>query len=228
MKPQDFVKVSIHATLAGGDKYTAPSAPIGLSFYPRHPRGWRRKRWQWAGTCCCVSIHATLAGGDLPKTAWSTAWPTFLSTPPSRVATMVGAPSALNQVTFLSTPPSRVATKRWTCAKAQPCCFYPRHPRGWRRWQYSRRRYRFHVSIHATLAGGDSEAADFIAWTIESFYPRHPRGWRPGISSGWVCNSMFLSTPPSRVATGRCAGRLMARRCFYPRHPRGWRPAQPP
>ena len=57
-------------------------------------------------------------------------------------------------------------------------CFYPRHPRGWRRDVAVIQRQRGDVSIHATLAGGDS---------IRSA----PRNARP----------MFLSTPPSRVAT---------------------------
>ena len=57
--------VSIHATLAGGDRQISDGISIHQS----------------------VSIHATLAGGDDYKTdGLADAW-AFLSTPPSRVAT---------------------------------------------------------------------------------------------------------------------------------------------
>ena len=59
----------------------------------------------------CVSIHATLAGGD--------------------------AIEELNELAcvlaFLSTPPSRVATILQHTDIHASACFYPRHPRGWRR-----------------------------------------------------------------------------------------------
>ena len=42
---QPLRRVSIHATLAGGDwKYPSWSNPRGVCFYPRHPRGWRRQK----------------------------------------------------------------------------------------------------------------------------------------------------------------------------------------
>ena len=58
------MEVSIHATLAGGDRR--------LDDYPIIYK---------------VSIHATLAGGDAGLRYWKGAGMTFLSTPPSRVAT---------------------------------------------------------------------------------------------------------------------------------------------
>ena len=58
-----------------------------------------------------------------------------------------------------------------------------------------------YVSIHATLAGGDQ------------------------CGSVLVCQpEMFLSTPPSRVATWHWDTSGLPLKCFYPRHPRGWRP----
>ena len=196
--------VSIHATLAGGDDKAYADKELAMlflstppsrvatgreltlfvyerSFYPRHPRGWRRD-WSVCRTAYEVSIHATLAGGDCASLSWVFFFPTFLSTPPSRVATQLrtgpGPDSAVrsprdslhaplaggdpsqdiqknSRYLFLSTPPSRVAT--------------PRQPD---------QAQLFQVSIHATLAGGDSSL-------------------RSGLSSA----SMFLSTPPSRVAT---------------------------
>ena len=85
--------------------------------------------------------------------------------------------SALTAALFLSTPPSRVATKTCMLAYQSPT-----------------------VSIHATLAGGDSHRT----------------------AAAWA-KSSFLSPPPSRVATGRCCRPAFWAGCFYPRHPRGWR-----
>ena len=147
---------------------------------------------------------------------------------------------------FLSTPPSRVATLCRRCCYPTAGCFYPRHPRGWRRASALCVRHRLDVSIHATLAGGDAYRGAGQAPPDSCFYPRHPRGWRRINKRYGFRSEMFLSTPPSRVATAppigspskhhaflstppsrvatpcRCS-RLFACRCFYPRHPRGWR-----
>ena len=130
-----------------------------IRFYPRHPRGWRRL---WNIKCCCVffvSIHATLAGGDETWIKASRIDVLFLSTPPSRVATGATLLQGKTYWLFLSTPPSRVATSRVTPSAAWAVCFYPRHPRGWRRG----------LSAGFRVGG--------------CFYPRHPRGWRPRASA---------------------------------------------
>ena len=216
--------VSIHATLAGGDATTASLREASTCFYPRHPRGWRLERANASVMEIIVSIHATLAGGDLCGKPDYLRRKAFLSTPPSRVATSVSFMS-IGVSLFLSTPPSRVATCGLSAGFRVGGCFYPRHPRGWRR--FSRR-----LSVCCRTC----------------FYPRHPRGWRreeqPGplvqeivsihatLAGGDLWNrwahstaSMFLSTPPSRVATGARPQRPATMVCFYPRHPRGWRPS---
>ena len=125
---------------------------------------------------------------------------------------------------FLSTPPSRVATVfnhhvfndffvsiHATLAGGDPVPglrlsegyrFYPRHPRGWRQNAVYELCHLIFVSIHATLAGGDSTRQG-MNQALFCFYPRHPRGWRP--STGGIERQIagFLSTPPSRVATRR-------------------------
>ena len=169
-------------------------------FYPRHPRGWRQ--------------------GLRLSTVLGTA---FLSTPPSRVATPLDLSKYGPTTKFLSTPPSRVATLQGLrLSTVLGTGFYPRHPRGWRQLRRTLPGGRGRVSIHATLAGGDSSATEEIwqtrtflstppsrvATLLESagfmwevgFYPRHPRGWRRRICRPWPC-----------------------RLRFYPRHPRGWR-----
>ena len=148
---------------------------------------------------------------------------TFLSTPPSRVAT--SAPDIFfNASMFLSTPPSRVATGRSPVWAKQSSSFYPRHPRGWRL-------SRLNVSPFGKMflsTPPSRVATQLQTWKRSwrrSFYPRHPRGWRrfaslqiiyqPHVSihatlaggDGVVLTTPalpeeFLSTPPSRVATG--------------------------
>ena len=127
----------------------------------------------------------------------------FLSTPPSRVATPAGKPvlvpesdvsihatlaggdyvpnaAEVEALAFLSTPPSRVATVLHERLRRTHKCFYPRHPRGWRPSNRARYVHLIRVSIHATLAGGDAAK-----------------------SANAAQRKSFLSTPPSRVATGK-------------------------
>ena len=149
-----ITKVSIHATLAGGD---------GIALY----RDFRAER---------VSIHATLAGGDLRSRSARLAFrvsihatlaggdpPAFPCTVRGHVsihATLAGGDTAPHSslrlvILFLSTPPSRVATPTCRRLSKPPACFYPRHPRGWRLRLERRCVQQGNVSIHATLAGGD-------------------------------------------------------------------------
>ena len=169
-----------------------------MCFYPRHPRGWRPGQCRRSGGGRCVSIHATLAGGDAGTTLPEKAPTRFLSTPPSRVATLCSrSGSSLN------------------------FSFYPRHPRGWRLEQAVHNQADG-VSIHATLAGGDF-SADRPRYANKRFYPRHPRGWRLCCSSCPRQNeTCFYPRHPRgwrRLFRAEAMGNLR----FYPRHPRGWR-----
>ena len=146
-------------------------------FYPRHPRGWRRLVYIYINVSVSVSIHATLAGGDAGVKGISLGSLLFLSTPPSRVATYDMLEKPVESKQFLSTPPSRVATVVNLWQLLHTHCFYPRHPRGWRLFFSRSGFHRGIVSIHATLAGGDSAEIP-LNGSISSFYPRHPRGWR--------------------------------------------------
>ncbi len=216
-------KVSIHATLAGGDNRqyfwrgfcgcvlsTPPSrvatpcshfitfsAPMFLSTPP------------FAGgdvLLLChgfqqhVSIHATLAGGDLGNGISFANKNTFLSTPPSRVATLV---AQIHHDMLVVSIHATLAggDVRITLFSNSGAMFYPRHPRGWRPLM-----------------------SHLPSMKITCFYPRHPRGWRPvaGRTSN-PCIAEFLSTPPSRVATCYIWYSTRKTFCFYPRHPRGWR-----
>ena len=171
--------VSIHATLAGGDLGCLRAVKYRKWFLSTPPS--RAATIQMSGTGCrtWVSIHATLAGGDCGLDLPVGRYNVFLSTPPSRVATAFLYVGVICRE-FLSTPPSRVATAKLLTTTNGCDSFYPRHPRGWRRVYMGR--------------GADSEPG---------FYPRHPRGWRRGRTSARRLTQWFLSTPPSRVAT-RC------------------------
>ena len=81
--------VSIHATLAGGDADGLTKPQLITRFYPRHPRGWRLAEMDAAAKAQAVSIHATLAGGDDIFFVKVVSGLQFLSTPPSRVATVL-------------------------------------------------------------------------------------------------------------------------------------------
>ena len=212
-------------------------------FYPRHPRGWRPLVHGRQGRALRVSIHATLAGGD--------ALCTFRSAGRAQVsihATLAGGDNALETELAAATRFYPRHPRGWrrgkstiTVAKKR---FYPRHPRGWRLDSPLFAALHNPVSIHATLAGGDY-LMPLLQYPLFCFYPRHPRGWRPARRGCGCTRALFLSTPPSRVATSnkvsqssgstflstppsRVATIKLLRReigigRFYPRHPRGWR-----
>ena len=174
----DDGKVSIHATLAGGDFKSSSRDALGKGFYPRHPRGWRRvKGAHFDGTYAFLSTPPSRVATGLAGT-YNLDDLKFLSTPPSRVATAICDRATFNYFLFLSTPPSRVATWVFVLHRSLSQCFYPRHPRGWR--------------LRATRSLNPLGLR---------FYPRHPRGWRLYDAAGLITGYEFLSTPPSRVAT---------------------------
>ena len=201
-RPRPSLKVSIHATLAGGD---------AVEINPK-------------SDVISVSIHATLAGGDIhASNACTTASHVSIH------ATLAGgdyasASAVVFAGVFLSTPPSRVATHRFPISLFALECFYPRHPRGWRPTTMgimnlltaflstppSRVATHFFV-LHSMLellflSTPPSRVAtknpEAFGLKFDCFYPRHPRGWRH-----------------RRIHLVPLAP------CFYPRHPRGWRPS---
>ena len=157
-------------------------------FYPRHPRGWRQNALDTVPQALYVSIHATLAGGDLFHVCTSLVVNESFYPRHPRGWRRLSMPRKQTPPKFLSTPPSRVATKQAVAYGRTVVGFYPRHPRGWRHSVTNNYYYITYVSIHATLAGGDTD-----------------------ISEEEMISELFLSTPPSRVATG-------CRYCYAARH----------
>ena len=192
--------VSIHATLAGGDRCPLPWSFQSSCFYPRHPRGWRR--WVAVGVdhFPLVSIHATLAGGDVTPLAWVSA-----KRKVSIHATLAGGDLCLRAVLecfekFLSPPPSRVATELRHKPPGNLVVSIHATLAGGDALKGGQNFAFKCVSIHATLAGGDHRQGGRQNKQV-CFYPRHPRGWRPARLAFRKSSVKFLSTPPSRVAT---------------------------
>ena len=124
-----------------------------LDFYPRPPRGGRRRARSCACRCDTISIHALLAEGDLVPQNQPCPVPyfyprpprggrldspcahcqaeLFLSTPSSRRATR-GLSLSASSGKFLSTPSSRRATGDRVLDTHLGSDFYPRPPRGGR------------------------------------------------------------------------------------------------
>ena len=102
---------------------------------------------------------------------------------------------------FLSTPPSRVATAAAARNSQDAFSFYPRHPRGWRPKLPCKNTLSIAVSIHATLAGGDASSSSSID-SRRLFLSTPPSRVATAKGLDKVTDKLeFLSTPPSRVAT---------------------------
>ena len=177
--------------------------PCTLHFYPRSPRGERQAlgvpirpvtaqflstlpaRGATQGAVAhlavgSISIHAPREGSDDRKEQLAEAVKEFLSTLPARGATTGRAFNVLLRQ-FLSTLPARGATETLHVYRSGQDDFYPRSPRGERRWTTR-------------------------CWTLWiDFYPRSPRGERLIRALDAMRAEKFLSTLPARGATPRPA-----------------------
>ena len=191
--------ISIHAPLAGRDKWTMPTGGLSHDFNPRAPRGARRGRKEVKNGKSEISIHAPLAGRDWASSLKPLARRYFNPRAP-RGARRKKKWKKRHRNKFQSTRPSRGAT----AGRPGPC-------------------RRSGISIHAPLAGRDFSLRLFLM-AISYFNPRAPRGARPLFATGLHDALKFQSTRPSRGAT---ASRPQSPRCaqyFNPRAPRGARP----
>ena len=175
--------------------------------------------------------------------SWRTS-PGFLSTPSARRATgFIDLVHDLQK--FLSTPSARRATKDGKSRWRPHQNFYPRPPRGGRRFMAWVKDFYKLISIHALREEGDAESFCNDARHAH-FYPRPPRGGRHHCRCVVQPSFAFLSTPSARRATLdgllRCTGGNISIHAlreegdfcsfsgssllsnFYPRPPRGGRP----
>ena len=170
-------KISIHALREEGDPRLYRGTADAGDFYPRPPRGGRLEQQAAMSYNSAISIHALREEGDARTRAIMCLTFTFLSTPSARRAT--------------------TAYQRQTCSDTD---FYPRPPRGGRRWYNhqrsqgyiflstpsARRATQKHmqmgvkrvISIHALREEGDLNPPTQEKRPT-NFYPRPPRGGRP-------------------------------------------------
>ena len=124
-------------------------------FYPRPPRGGRRRAGRVLLLHLPISIHALREEGD-----------------------KVSKNLTAEVYTFLSTPSARRATKSHRKCSPLLAHFYPRPPRGgrrilWKNWK------RFMGHFYPRPPRGGRQYHDSSGTNLEHFYPRPPRGGRP-------------------------------------------------
>ena len=168
--------VYIHALREEGDSPAMRTRPVMQYFYPRPPRGGRRRRSMSQHELDMISIHALREEGDIAKLRARSPPKYFYPRPPRggrhqltdraihylnfyprppRGGRPDPAPQRDAAAKFLSTPSARRATRDFKSGVIALGNFYPRPPRGGRRTRHS---------------GGT---------LLSNFYPRPPRGGRP-------------------------------------------------
>ena len=178
--------------------FVSPESSPGRNFYPRPPRGGRRRSSQRACRSRSDFYPRPPRGGRLCPV-----WPrrgewSFLSTPSARRATDVKA-TAYNKALISIHALREEGDRRWPM-QSLPLCGFLSTP--------SARRATWPYPLGLT--------------NQQYFYPRPPRGGRPSIRERCSGCSDFYPRPPRG---GRRTNRpLHSRRWyFYPRPPRGGR-----
>ena len=81
-EPQKHYEISIHALREEGDRKAYDGCDISTNFYPRPPRGGRRKYPRWVKVKLRISIHALREEGDNPPMNCSATLSHFYPRPP--------------------------------------------------------------------------------------------------------------------------------------------------
>ena len=148
-----MLDISIHALREEGDDALARLDKHLNNFYPRPPRGGRRRPTD-------LSVPVGI----------------FLSTPSARRATCGGV-RYLGACTFLSTPSARRATPKSIPCSSLAYYFYPRPPRGGRPSPSGS-----HVPpgtyFYPRPPRGGRRRSSTTEKRLRNFYPRPPRGGR--------------------------------------------------
>ena len=173
-----------------------------------------------------ISIHALREEGDVHVVVQQRAVALFLSTPSARRATWIFDGLKCTLKRFLSTPSARRATGALTANLTTAFDFYPRPPRGGRRWivgtTVTTTQFLSTPSARrATASGGLQKALKNI-----SIHALREEGDAMLFFSGSK-HRKFLSTPSARRATSWVVQCFAPLADFYPRPPRGGRPMPP-
>ena len=151
--------ISIHALREEGDLGRHIIADGWTYFYPRPPRGGRPCRFPRTSRPDTISIHALREEGDLRSHC-----------------------IRISGILFLSTPSARRATSKCRPVYRRREDFYPRPPRGGRRYRNIEAARETRISIHALREEGDHN-----------------------IQFSTLISALFLSTPSARRATSFAA-----------------------
>ena len=123
------IRISIHATHAGGDANPACGGAGRIHFNPRHPCGWRL--FAVRDSCICHHFNPRHPCGWRPcSVPVLHRYPDFNPRHPCGWRHDLTAYQC-DEIIFQSTPPMRVAT--WSASdRLRISYFNPRHPCGWR------------------------------------------------------------------------------------------------
>ena len=150
----ELTRISIHALREESDGVVGAHYQKVKDFYPRPPRGGRRRVLQYRASLEDISIHALREEGDEDRLDYYVPQFAFLSTPSARRATnykmlkkmsnvisihalreegdLQMMSGLLSNLAFLSTPSARRATSCICSYSPAGHYFYPRPPRGGR------------------------------------------------------------------------------------------------
>ena len=167
--------ISIHALREEGDINIWKGVSERPNFYPRPPRGGRRRGQQARGVTKSISIHALREEGDTLAMTLARTYKDFYPRPPRGGR----PPSAIlrsHSRTFLSTPSARRATIQR--ASIDPNIAISIHAlREEGDASMVRQILLRAISIHALREEGDSSRL-MCSPSTSYFYPRPPRGGR--------------------------------------------------
>ena len=192
-------------------------------FYPRPPRGGRRSRWS-RGRGCRNFYPRPPRGGRRPELqCCCTKRRIFLSTPSARRATLCLVVTFHFRDISIHALREEGDVRNCSAAARSAGYFYPRPPRGGRRFVLSSRSISviflstpsarratlynrsqqngYSISIHALREEGDERNTGDYRLGGGHFYPRPPRGGRPHSFQCGRPAFQFLSTPSARRAT---------------------------
>ena len=214
-------------------------------FYPRPPRGGRRRAAHRYAYRCRISIHALREEGDAQELQERRG--DGISIHALREEGDEGeVPYTYLVLEFLSTPSARRATPTPLLPLMVQKHFYPRPPRGGRHkgMDFQLKRLKFlstpsarratlslialvlldGISIHALREEGDYSRGSLTKWRT-NFYPRPPRGGRLVRLGAIRLHSIhFYPRPPRGGRRFVTVFTPSETRHFYPRPPRGGRP----
>ena len=243
MKPNRVSGISIHALREEGDRkqYTRGKDENGISihalreegdptnlkrfgrvshFYPRPPRGGRRRSTFKRDQKILNFYPRPPRGGRHAHTMRAVHTMPFLSTPSARRATR-SAPGPARRYSISIHALREEGDLMWTGSPSQCLHFYPRPPRGGRRDSRSNHTRAACISIHALREEGDPSTAQRARARWISIHALREEG-DGRTESPLVLPAYFYPRPP-RGGRHNDAVHKPHKNDFYPRPPRGGR-----